>query len=471
MVLAMKLRLLLTLLLATFSFAQTPAPASAPSIEQQLDTIAAKVLADTGVPSASVALVKNDHVILTKAYGKSKLDPSTAADPAMRYSVGSISKQFTAAAVMMLVEQGKLSLDDKVGKYLPDLTRANDVTIRQLLSHTSGYQDYFPQDYVPVFMLKPTTAQAIMDRWAKKPLDFDPGAKWQYSNTNYVIAGAIIEKITGTPLFSMLQQRIFQPLGMTTVFDYDRRGPANPQATGYFRYALGPLRPSPKEGAGWLFAAGELSMTPADLAKWDISLINQSVLQPSSYRAMETEVVLSNGLGSNYGLGLSILKLANRRVLEHSGEVSGFVSENIVLPDDHAAVIVFTNEDASEAASSIGRQIAAALVHTEDGNARGAELRARQIFEALQQGKIDRALFTADGSEYFTDEALHDYQTSLSALGPIDTFKLSNSSLRGGMYDRHFRVTFTNSKEKTVVVSTYEMPDGKLEQYLVIPQS
>ncbi len=459
--------LLLSALVATLGVAQSPSP----TLEQQLDSIANKVLADTGVPSASVALVKNGQVVLTKAYGKSRLEPSTPAQPALRYSVGSISKQFTAAAAMMLVEQGKLSLDDKVGKYLPDLTRANEVTIREILSHTSGYQDYFPQDYVPTFMLKPTTAQAIMDRWAKKPLDFDPGTKWQYSNTNFVIAGAIIEKITGASLFSMLEQRIFEPLGMTTVFDYDSHGPANPQATGFTRYALGPLRPAPKEGTGWMFAAGELSMTAADLAKWDISMINESVLKPASYRAMETEVVLTNGLGSGYGLGLSVLKVASHRALEHSGEVSGFVSENIVLPDDHAAVVVLTNEDASEAAASIGRQIAAILLHTEDANAVAAEARARSIFEALQGGKIDRSLFTADGSEYFTEQALQDYQSSLSALGKVESFKLVNSSLRGGMYDRAFRVTFANGKDKSVIVSTYEMPDGKLEQYLVIPVS
>ena len=140
----------------------------------------------------------------------------------MRYSIGSISKQFTAAALLMLQEQGKLSLDDKVGKYIPDLTRANEVTIRQLLSHTSGYQDYWPQDYVMPGMLKPVTAQQIMDTWAKKPLDFDPGTKWQYSNTNYVIAGAIAEKVAGMPLWQFLEQRIFKPLGMSSAYDIDR---------------------------------------------------------------------------------------------------------------------------------------------------------------------------------------------------------------------------------------------------------
>src|SRR6185295_19335748 len=146
---------------------------------------------------------------------------------------------------------------DKVAKYLPNLTRANEVTIRQLLSHTSGYQDYWPQDYVMKPMLEPTTAQKIMDAWARKPLDFEPGAKWQYSNTNFVIAGAIIEKVSGMPLMRFLQTKIFTPLGMSVMsIDQELLGETEP--VGYMRYALGPLRVAPKEGKGWLFAAGEL---------------------------------------------------------------------------------------------------------------------------------------------------------------------------------------------------------------------
>ena len=169
---------------------------------------------------------------------------------AMRYSIGSISKQFTAAAILMLAEEGKLSLDDPVSKYVPDLTRGNEVTIRQLLSHTSGYQDFWPQDYVPPLMLQPITADGIMDRWARKPLDFDPGTKWQYSNTNYVIAGVIVEKVSGTPLLQFLSQRVFTPLGMKSVADTNENKLPPTDPGGYFRYALGPLHPAPKEGRG-----------------------------------------------------------------------------------------------------------------------------------------------------------------------------------------------------------------------------
>src|SRR3954468_24042010 len=147
---------------------------------EKIDKVATDTLARTGVPSASIAIIKDGQIAYVKAYGDARLEPRTPATPQMRYSIGSISKQFTAAAILLLQEQGKLSLDDKVGKYVPDLTRANEITIRQLLSHTSGYQDYWPQDYVMPGMLKPVSAQEIMQTWAKKALDFEPGTKWQY---------------------------------------------------------------------------------------------------------------------------------------------------------------------------------------------------------------------------------------------------------------------------------------------------
>ena len=158
------------------------------TLRTRIDRIAAQVLEETGVPSASVAIIKGGKLAYTHAFGSARLataaDPAVPATPAMRYSVGSISKQFTAAAILMLQEDGKLSIDDPVGKYVPGLTRGNEVTIRQILSHTSGYQDYWPEDYVMTPMLAPESAQQILDTWAKKPLDFEPGTQWQYSNTN-----------------------------------------------------------------------------------------------------------------------------------------------------------------------------------------------------------------------------------------------------------------------------------------------
>src|SRR3954452_14062511 len=142
-----------------------------PEVRGKIDKLANDALTESGVPSASIAVVKDGKILYLKGYGSARLEPKTPATSAMRYSIGSISKQFTAAAMLLLQEQGKLSLDDKVAKFIPDLTRANEVTIRQLLSHTSGYQDYWPQDCVMPMMLQPVPSAKILDMWARKPLD------------------------------------------------------------------------------------------------------------------------------------------------------------------------------------------------------------------------------------------------------------------------------------------------------------
>ena len=315
----------IALFLVFFLFVQAQAEALPAALQQKIDTLARKTLADTGVPSVSIAIVQDAAIAYRQAYGDGRIDPRKPADPAMRYSIGSISKQFTAAAVLLLAEQGKLSLDDPVSRFVPNLTRGNEVTIRELLSHTSGYQDYWPQDYVPPFMLHPVTADKILDLWARKALDFDPGTEWQYSNTNFVIAGLIVEKASGEPLLHFLSEHIFTPLGMKSVINIDQDRLTETDATGYLRYAIGPLRVAPKEGRGWLFAAGELAMPAEDLAKWDIAMINQTVLKPASYAAMERETVLKNGQGTRYGLGVSVRDELGQRAIEHSGEVSGSI--------------------------------------------------------------------------------------------------------------------------------------------------
>jgi len=432
---------------------------------QRIDGIARQALADTGVPSASIAIVLDGRIAYTRAYGKARLDPVLAARPEMRYSVGSISKQFTAAAILLLAEEGKLSLDDPVSRFVPDLTRSSEVTIRQLLSHTSGYRDYWPQDYVPPFMLQATTAQQILDRWARKPLDFEPGTRWQYSNTNYVIAGFIVEKVSGMPLIQFLQEKIFTPLGMSSITNVDQERLSENDPTGYCRFALGPLRVAPKEGKGWLFAAGELAMTAEDLARWDISLMNESVLKPASYRELETEVRLKNGLGTQYGFGLDVDSSAGHRLLAHGGEVSGFCAENNVFPDDRAAIVVLSNQDAAQAASRIVKQVALLLVSGEKPASAEKLQRDHKILESLQRGTLDRSLFTENANSYFSEQAIQDFANGLRPLGKLASFLQTRQADRGGMT---LHVYIAKFPKQTVTLLVREMPNGKIEQYQVL---
>lgn len=451
--------------LSCTSFAQIQARSRVGrEFREQVDQIARQALESTGVPSASIAIVKDGQIAYIEAYGHARLEPHIPARPEMRYSVGSISKQFTATAISMLSEERKLSLDDPVSRFFPALTRANEVTIRELLSHTSGYQDYWPQDYVPPFMLAEVTADQILEQWARKPLDFDPGTQWQYSNTNFVIAGLIVEKASGMPLLKFLRERIFAPIGMESVSDVDKGPLSDSDATGYLQYGLGPERVAPKEGKGWLFAAGELAMPAQDLAKWDIAMINQRLLKPSSYKEMQTEVLLKNGVGTRYGLGIAVRYESGHRALEHGGAVSGFTAENLIFPDDHMAVAVLTNEMPADAASQIAHKIAD-LLFFEHQTLDEKKQHAEKILGQLQRGVLDRSLFTADANSYFTEQALRDFSTSLAPLGPPQEFVQTEKENRGGMTFFGYRAKFS---QKTFAVWVREMPDGKIEQYQLI---
>ena len=215
-----------------------------------------------------------------------------------------------------------------------------------------------------------------------------------------------------------------------------------------------------------MFAAGELAMPVRDLLIWDISMMNESLLQPASYKQMFTPVKLANGLDTHYGLGVEIYTRDGHPVIAHSGEVSGFTSENVILPKDKVAIAVLTNQEAAGAASAIAGKIATLLADLPPNQAKQTTQRAKQIFIGLQNGKIDRALFTKNCNAYFDAQALGDFESSLKPLGPPLEFRQIAKELRGGMTFRIYDVFFPH---KHLNVTTYQMRDGKIEQYLVIP--
>ena len=440
-------------------------------LSAKVRTAVLDVIHRTGVPSAQVGIVRDGRVAWTGAFGAARLSPPMPATPDMRYAVGSISKQFTTAAVLLLQQEGKLSIDDPLSRWYPELTRASEVTLRNLLSHTSGYEDYAPQDYTIPAWTKPSSADRIVHEWATRPLDFDPGTQYQYSNTNFNILGLVVEKASGQPFWSFLKSRVLDPVGLAHTIDLDtQRDQLEP--VGYFRNALGPLRPAIPEAPGWYFADGELAMPVGDLLRWDLSVMNESLLSHASYAAMESPTRLRNGLFSNYGLGLTVGAWNGRRMLSHSGEVGGFVAWNAVLPDDHVAIAVLTNQEASPAAGMIGRALATLLVPpsvtaaSPDVTARAEQL-ARTTLAGLQHGTIDPAHFTDNARFYFNRTALGDYASSLGKLGAIRSLHQTANFDRGGMTYRGFAVEFANGT--TVNLSTFTVPDGRYEQFLVEP--
>ncbi|MBK6800242.1 MAG: beta-lactamase family protein [Sphingomonadales bacterium] len=450
-------------------------PAAAPAQDLTAEEAAAidrsvtEILDQTGVPSAQVAVVRGGRLVLDRAWGKaSEKIPRSRAD--LPYQIASNSKQFLAALLLMLENDGKLSLDDPVSRWLPEVTGAERITVRQLLSHTAGLQDYWPQDYSFAAMEQPVAPDQIVARWAMKPLDYEPGTRWQYSNTGYVVAGLIAEKAGGAPLWQQFDERIFKPLGIRPYPIDETSGPAFPQ--GYRRYALGPVRPARPAAAGWLWAAGELSMSAAELAEWNIARMERSLLPREDWEEMERPVRLADGTSNGYGLGVSTRMANGRRVIDHGGASVGFLSQNSIWIDDKLAIVVLTNGDFGGAQDSITAKVADIVLPKAGSNDPREAPRtddARATLEALIAGRFDAARFTANAQYFFTPEALGDYASSLSALGPITGFEATRAPrLRGGFVNRNYRVSFAG---KRLVLVTYAEPgeEGRWEQFMVMP--
>ncbi len=490
----------LNLFLACATAATVHAQALTPSERTSIDTAVQQVVTKTDVPSVSVGIARGGHIVYTRAFGNAVLPrniavPSTAggtttlsqqttkptaADPAMAYPVGSISKQFTAACILLLQERGKLRLDDPVAKWFPTLTRANQVTVRNLLSHTSGYSDYAPQDYTIPAWTRPVDPLALVREWASKPLDFDPGTRWQYSNTNFELAALIVQKVSGQSFHDFLWQNIITPLKLQGVLDLDTDR-AQLQVRGYEQHALGPMRPAILEAPGWYFGDATLAMPVATLLAWDESIVHRTLLKPESYDSMETEVRLADGTGSGYGLGVFVRTSASgKKTIYHSGEVGGFVSNNVIALNDDICYAALTNQEARVAGlvtnaltpillgtSRTATATATPGPHASTPAARQAEAQAQAILLALQKGQLDRTLFTSDTNSYFSAETVDDYAKSLAALGTVRSTLQTGEELRGGMTFRTFKLEFAGGR--TLSLTTYAMADGALEQFIVGP--
>jgi len=434
-----------------------------PDKTREIDAIAREVLAATGAPSASVAIVEDGELAYAQAYGQARLSPAVPATTTTRYGIASVSKQFTAAAVLLLVEDGKVSLDDPVGKYISGLTEGDKVTLRQVLSHTAGYRDYWPQDFVFEAMRTPTTSQKILDGWARIPLDYPPGEQWRYSNTGFVIAGLIVEKVSGEPLVAFLKRRIFDPLGMTGVTEDDTKALSPPDAGHYTRYGLGPVVLADKEAPGWLFGAAELAMSPSDLARWNRAMIRRDLLKPASWEAMTTSVDLSSGVPAGYGLGVSIKVRDGDVSISHGGMLSGVLTSNTVWPAEKRAVSVIANADFGDPQTVISQRVAFLLRPST-----GATATARSLVAQLQAGRIDPALLTDNGRAWFTPARLADFGRSLAPLGPLRMLEGQGVQVRGGMTWYGFDAAFG---ARTLSVSMRLTPDGKVEQFLIGPKA
>ena len=296
---------------------------SAALLTRHIDSDVQTILSRTGAPGATIAIYKDGKPLYSHAYGWSDLDKHTAATVDTPYELGSITKQFTAAAVLQLKEAGKLDLDAKLAAYLPDAPHAKDVTLRQLLSHTSGMPDYLDAMDAKGMLTKPVTYEQIADYAKSKPLDFAPGSQAQYSNTGYVLLGRVIETVSHERYEYYVQNHLLKPAGMTHTVTTADEAHLPAMATGYIRVSDQTQRAPPWDKSA-LWSAGNLVTTVGDLEKWNEALAGGKIVKADDYRLMSTSVMTTQQGDSGKGLGLFAGTYEDQPRTWHPGGTNGF---------------------------------------------------------------------------------------------------------------------------------------------------
>ena len=306
--------------------------------------------------SGAILVARDGKVLVSKGYGMADVENDVPNTPETKFRLGSLTKQFTAAAVLLLQERGKLSVQDSVCKYVAPCPEAwQPVTLHHLLSHTAGVPNFtnpaaFP-DYVRT-KREPTTVEALIGRFRDRPLDFKPGENWNYSNSGYVLLGHVVEKVSGKSYESFLRENIFEPLKMTST-GYDHADEVvKRRARGYAAGPDGGVVNASHIDMSIPFAAGGLYSTVGDLYLWDQALYTEKLLKKSSLDAMFTAV------RNDYGYGFGVRKLFNRRVASHGGGIEGFSTTINRFPDDRVTVIVLSNYEAARS-GVVARDLAA----------------------------------------------------------------------------------------------------------------
>lgn len=325
--------LCLAILLLSPAFAQQ-------NISTKIDRYIKREMRQQQIPGVSLAVLRKGKIAILKSYGLSNIEHGVPVKPETVFQSGSIGKQFTAAAVMILVEEGKLLLDDKINKYISDAPKTWDnITIRRLLTHTAGMGDY-PRE---LDLQRNYTEDQLLEIIKSTPLGYEPGTSWDYSNLGYVTLGILIRKITGKFYGDFLRERIFTPLGMTTARVISEADIVPNRASGY-RLVSGKLKNqewvSPSTNST---ADGSLYFTVLDLAKWDAGLYKQSPLKQISLAEAWTPVRLKDGTTRPYGFGWHTDEVHGRRVVYHGGAWQGFKSFILRFPKDELTIIFFAN--------------------------------------------------------------------------------------------------------------------------------
>lgn len=394
----------------------------------KVDALVKTEMQKNKVPGVSLAIVKDGRVVLAKGYGLANVELQVPVKPETVFQSGSMGKQFAATAVMMLVEDGKINLDEKISKYLGAVPDAwKNITVRHVLTHTAGMANDFPvEDYQKNF-----TEAEILKRAEALPLEFQPGERWAYSNIGYKVLGILIGKVTGKFYGDFLQERIFKPLGMTTTRIINEADIIPNRAAGYTT-DKGELK-----NQEWVSptmnttADGSLYWTTLDLVKWDAALNTEKLLKKSSLEQMWQPVKLNDGKTYPYGFGWAIDTIGKHRIIEHSGAWQGFTTNISRYPNDKLTVIVLDNQSnfnpaklSHQIAGIFNAELAPQPVVAIEDKEPEITAQVRTFLAALAAGAADPNLFTVEARAKFFPAAAKEIGDGIKELGALNRLEL-----------------------------------------------
>ena len=310
-----------------------------------IDAAITKQVNEQQVTGAAVGVYQDGTLISIKTYGLRDVAKNLPVDADTRFEIGSVTKQFTAAAILQLQEQGKLSIDDPLAKYLPSFPHASEVTLRQLLNQISGLPNYTAMPDIATMMSTVPDATDKIVAYLNKPLDFTPGTKWEYSNSNYWVLGKVVSRVAGISYEDYVREHIFKPAGMTHSGFVGDESSFDNFATPYWQGPKndGATQPAPKMFESWPGAAGAIVSTVGDLAAWDSALASGKIISHESFVAMSSPGRLSNGKLTTYGMGLEVGPQEGHVRIGHGGGTPGSLTMNATYPNDHLVIVVLEN--------------------------------------------------------------------------------------------------------------------------------
>jgi CubicO group peptidase (beta-lactamase class C family) len=441
--------ILVGLALSAISSAVAQLPPKA-SVARVVDSLAKDFIASRGAPGVSIAVVRDRDTLVMAGWGKADLENDVMATAHTVYRIGSITKQFTASAVMQLVEQGKVRLDDSIGSYLPSLPAAwHAVTVRQLLNHTSGIPSY--TDIGPRWIrrwgeeMPPDTLVALT---AGDTLWFKPGSSWRYDNSGYVVLGMLVSKVAERPWATDIVERFAKPLGLTDTRNCDTRSIIKHRAQGY-EPAQGEWVNAQYLAMSQPYAAGALCSSVGDLARWNRALGSGQVVKPASYATMTTPEGAAATAALKYGFGLARDTLAGRTVISHGGGINGFITSNAWFPAERLSVTVLTNSGAARPDGLLAQVARAAL---------GAPLLRPPAKVAITAAELAKYVGVyelkvgAQSVDFAFSERNGELYAQLATQNPIPLTYIGNDTF-GASVDPTLRIAFTLESGKASRIS------------------